>query len=105
VPERVVIVAILVAQRQGAEPLGKQLGQPVVAVARVTPVGEGFRQRARQAEAAINLAQQQRAAVAGEVAAGKISDDLAGAEVLKEQRLMVTVCLRNGGAGCFHKAQ
>jgi hypothetical protein len=24
---------------------------------------------------------------------------------LKKQRLVVTVCLRNGGTGCFHRAQ
>jgi hypothetical protein len=41
VPERVVIVAILVAQRQGAEPLGEQLGQPVIVLARVAPVSIG----------------------------------------------------------------
>jgi hypothetical protein len=99
------IVAILVAQRLGAEPLGEQFAQPVIAVARVAPIGEGCRQRARQPQAAIHLAQQQRAPVAGEVAAGKIGDDLARTQVLKEQRLVVTVCLRNGGAGCFHRAQ
>ena len=105
VPERVVIVAILVAQRQGAEPLGEQFGQPVIAVARVAPVGEGLRQQAGHAQAVIDLAQEQRAAVAGKVAAGKIGDDLAVAEGLKEERLVVTVCPRNGGAGCFHGAQ
>ena len=105
VPERVVIVEVLVAQRQAAEPLGEQVFERVVAVARVAPVGEGLDQRARHAQTAIHLAHQQRAAIAGEIAAGKIRDHLAGAEVLKEERLVVTVCWRKGGAGCFHKAQ
>jgi hypothetical protein len=77
VPERVVIVEILVAQRQAAEPLAQQLGKRVIAVARVAPVREGLGQRARQAQAAIHLAQQQRASVTGEIAARKIGDDLA----------------------------
>jgi len=105
VPERVVSVEILVAQREAAEPLGEQLGERVIAVARVAPVGEGLGQRAGQSQAAIQLAQEQRAAVAGEIAAGEIGDALAGPEVLKKQRLVVTVCLRNGGTGCFHRAQ
>ena len=62
-------------------------------------------QRARHAQTAIHLAHQQRAAIAGETAAGKIGGDLAVAEVLKEERLVVTVCGRKGGAGCGHKAQ
>jgi len=99
-----VIVASLVAQRLGAEPLGEQLGERVIAVARVAPVGEGFRQRARQAEAAINLSQEQCAAVAGVVAAGKIGAHRAGAELFKEQRLGVTVCFGRRGAGSFHGA-
>ena len=105
VPERVVIVEVVGAQRQTVEPLGEQVFERVIAIARVAPVGERLGQRAGQSPAAIQLAQEQRAAVAGEVAAGKIGDDLAGAEVLKKQRLVVTVCSRNGGAGCFHGAQ
>lgn len=52
--------------------------QPVIALARVAGIGESFRQCARKAEAVIHLTQQQRPAVAGEVAAGKIGADLAG---------------------------
>ena len=87
------------------EALREQLGKRVITVARVAPIRERLRQRARQSQTVIYLAQEQGAAVAGEIAAGKISDDLAGAEVLKEQRLVITVCLRNGGAGMFHGAQ
>ena len=104
-PERVVIVEILVAQRQTVEALREPLGKRGITVARVAPIRERLRQRARQSQTVIYLAQEQGAAVAGEIAAGKISDDLAGAEVLKEQRLVITVCLRNGGAGWFHGAQ
>jgi hypothetical protein len=98
-PERVVIVEILVARRLAAEPLGEPLGGRGLAGARVAPVGEGWRQRARQPQALIPLAQPPRAAVARKAAAGKIGDDLAGAGVLKEQRWVVTVGLRKGGGG------
>ena len=46
----------------------------------------------------IDLTEQEHAGVGGEVATGKIGDDLAGTEVLKEQRLLGTVCGRSGGA-------
>jgi len=45
----------------------------------------------------IDLAQQQHAAVTGEVAGGKVGDDLAGTQVGKEQRLVGTDCRRSGG--------
>ena len=45
----------------------------------------------------IDLTEQKCAAVAGKVAAGKIGGDLAGTEVLKEQRLPGTVWGRSGG--------
>jgi len=69
---------------------------------RIVPVGEGLGERAGQSQAAIKLAQEQRA-VAGTIAAGAIGDGLADAPVLKEQRLVVTVCPRPDGAGCFHR--
>jgi hypothetical protein len=45
----------------------------------------------------VELAQQQRAGVAGKLAAGEIGDDLARTEVLKEQRWVATICGRSGG--------
>jgi hypothetical protein len=45
----------------------------------------------------IDLAEQQHAAVAGEIGGGELGDDLAGTEVLKEQPLVVTVCGARGG--------
>ena len=42
---------------------------------------------AAQAQAAVDLAQEQRASVAGEVAAAEVGDDAAGAQIAKEQRL------------------
>ncbi len=99
------VVEVLVAQGQALDPLGEQVFERVIGVAGIAPVGEGLGERARQAQPAIQLAQEQRATVAGEATAGKISDDLARAEVLKEERLVVTVCRRSSGGGCFHWAQ
>ena len=45
----------------------------------------------------IDLAEPQRRVVAGEIAGGKVGDDLAGTQVRKEQRLLRTVCRRRGG--------
>ena len=99
------IVGFLVAQRQTVASLREHFGERVSTVARVAPIRESVCQRARQSQAVIHLAQEQGAAVAGEMAAGKTGDDRAGAELLKEQRLVVTVCLRKGGAGCFQGVQ
>jgi len=79
-----VIVEVVVAQRQTVEALGQQLFERVIAVTRVAPVGEGLGQRARHSQPAIQLAQEQRLAVAGEVATGKIGHDLARTQVCKE---------------------
>ena len=87
-----VIVEVLVPQRQPVEPLRQQFLKPVIHKAGVAPIVETPGQRAGEAQAMIGLAQQQRAAVGGKGAAGKISRDLARTEVLKEQRRVVTVC-------------
>jgi len=94
-----VVIEILVAQRQPVEPLGQKLGQRMIDKAGVARVAETGGQRAGQTQAVIDLAQQEHAAVTGEVAGGKVGDDLAGTQVGKEQRLLVTDCGRSGGGG------
>jgi hypothetical protein len=64
---------------------------------RIALIVEADGQGAGEAEAMVGLAQQQRAAVGGERAAGEIGHDLAATQVLKEQRLVVTVCQRRSG--------
>jgi hypothetical protein len=51
------------------------------------------------------LAQEQRAAITGEVAAGEIGHDLAAAKVSKEQRLSRTDCRARGGSAGRHNSQ
>ena len=66
--------------------------ESVIHKAGVALVVKTIGQCQRETQAVIGLAQQQRAAVGGEGAAGEIGHDLARTEVLKEQRLVVTVC-------------
>ena len=94
-----VVIELLITQRQPVEPLGQQLREPMIDEAGGARGVETGGQRAGQAQAVIDLAEQEHAGGGGEVAPGKIGDDLAGAEVLKEQRLPGTVCGRGGGAG------
>jgi hypothetical protein len=73
--------------------------------ARVTVIVETFGQGAGQTQALIHLPEQQHAPVGGERPPGKIGHDLAAAQVLKKQRLVVTVCRRSSGVVRFHLAQ
>ena len=87
-----VIIEVFVTQRLAVDALSQQLLELVIHKAGIALVVETLGQRAREAQAVIGLTQEQRAAVGGEHAAGKIGHDLAATEVLKEQRLVVTVC-------------
>jgi hypothetical protein len=78
----------------------QQFGQLMIHKTRIAVIGETVGQRAGQPQALIHLPEQQHAAVGGERAAGKIGHDLAVAEVLKEQRLVITVC--RGSSGGVH---
>jgi hypothetical protein len=66
-------------------------------------VVEAGGQRAGQTQAVIDRAEEERAAVAGERAAGAFNDDFAGAEVGKEERFGITVC--HAGTGSQSRAQ
>ena len=77
------VVQILVAQRQRAEPLRHQLAHPVFDKTRVALVDEATRHSARETGRAVHLAQKHRATVAAEVTAAEIGHDLARTQVLK----------------------
>ena len=57
----VVVVEILVSQRQAEDALAQKRLQPVLDQARIAPVGEASREPADQPKAMIHLPQQQRA--------------------------------------------
>jgi hypothetical protein len=93
----------MISSRQ--KPLGQQIGHGMFDKAGMALIAETSRQPGGQAQGEIDLAEQQHPAVAGESAAGKIGDHFSGTEVLKEQRLIPTVCRRRSGGGWFHLAQ
>jgi len=101
----VVIVEVFVTQGQPLKALREQFFQLVIDKARVSLIVEALGQRAHDAQAAVDLAQQQRAAVGGERAAREIGHDFSGTQVLKEQRLVVTVCRQSSGGWRFHLAE
>ena len=73
--------------------------QRVIHKADVAAVLEAARQRAGQAQAVIDLAEQEHPAVTGEIAGGKLDDDPARPQVGKEQRLIRTDCRRSESGG------
>lgn len=93
-----VVIEIIVTQRLAVKPLGQQLRQGVIDLAGGARVVEAAGQRAGQAQPVIDLAEQEHAAIAGEIPGREIHHDPAGAEVGKEQRLVATVCRGRGGA-------
>ena len=101
-PQLFMIVEVFIAQGHGVETLSNQLLQPVIHKAGVPPIVKTVRQRHAQPQVAIHLARQQRAAVAGEGAPGKIGHHLAPIQVLKQHRLPITVCPRRSGQKFVH---
>ena len=95
-----VIVEILVAQRQAIDALREQLRDRVIDKPSVPLVRKTARQRARQAQTGVDLLQQQRAAIAGQRAPGKIGHHFPATEVLKLERSLLTLCRRPGVDAC-----
>jgi hypothetical protein len=79
-PQVVVVVEALVAQRQGVNPLGDQVGDGVLDEVRVAMVGETGGELMDDAGELLGLSEQERAAVGGDGAAVEIGEDLAGTE-------------------------
>jgi hypothetical protein len=64
-------------------------------------IPEACSQSAADSQPGVYLLQEQGASVAGEEASGEIGDNLAGAEVLKKHRGILTLCLAGVGSCCF----
>ena len=88
----VVVVQVLVAQRQTVHPLRDQRSNVVLHAVRVAVVREALRQAVQKPQANVGLAQQQSAAVRGDPAAVEPSDHLASAEGVKSQLPECTLC-------------
>jgi hypothetical protein len=74
-----VVVEVLVAQRQGDDPLGDEGLLVVDDQGRVAGVGDGLIEGPEQPGLLADLAEEQRAGIAGEPAAEEVGDDGLGA--------------------------
>ena len=92
--QRVMVIEVLVAERQGEDALAQHDGEIVLNEALIAPVGKAVGELRAEALGAIRLAQQQAATAAGEVAARKISLHTAASKALKVASLLITLCCR-----------
>jgi len=90
--EVVVVVEVLVPLRQGVDPLGDELLDGVLDEPGVLVVGEAGGELADDSGESLGLAEQQGAAVGGDVAAVEIGEDMAGPEHGKVEVGCVTLC-------------
>ena len=88
------IIKVFVAQGRSEEALAQYLLHQMVHPERVALVVKAVRQFRTQPEVGIDLAQQQRAGIAGESAAGEIGLHFAGSQVIEKKGLI----------GCEHVA-
>ena len=97
--ELFVVVEVFIAQREPEHPLADHDGQRMLDEAPVAGVAEAAGELVAETEAAVGLAQQQRAAVAREVSAAEIRLHPARTQGLKSESLLVTLCHRPFGGG------
>ncbi len=104
-PQVIVIVEVFIAQSQPVDPLSQHLLHGMVNIYLLTVVLKALRQGQGQSQVRIDLTQQQRTPITGEGATGKIGHDFTRTQVLKKERLFLTVCLRRSGDWRFHLAE
>ena len=99
----VVIIDVFVSQRDGEDALAQHHGEIMLDEALIARIGEATGKFLAEPLRAIHLAQQQRAAITGEVATGEIRLDAPAAELVKIEALLVTPCrrLHRVHARCF----
>jgi hypothetical protein len=90
--EVVVVVEILVSQCRGVDPLSDQLPDGVLDEVGVAVIGEAGGELSDDAGQLLGLAEQQGAAVGGDVAAVEVGEDFSGAEHGKVEVGCVTLC-------------
>ena len=93
----VVVVEVFVAEGESQHTLAHHDGQRVLDEATLAGVAEATGEFVAEAEVAVGLAQQQHAAVAGEVAAAEIRLDATRTKGLKSESLLATLCHRSFG--------
>ena len=93
------VVEVLVAQGQAVDALGDEMLDGVLDEVGVAMVGEAGGELADDAGELLGLAEQQGAAVGGDVAAVEVGEDLAGAEHGKVEVGRVTLCSHRAALG------
>jgi hypothetical protein len=90
-PQRPVVVEILIPLRDPVDTLPQQVDLPVRDVEGIARVGQRGVQSLEQTEPAVRLAQQEDSAIAGDVAALKVGLDFAAIEAWKSEFFLRTV--------------
>jgi len=96
-PQLRVIIEIFVSQRQGLDALGEQFLHSMLDQVRIATILEALGKRATEPQAAVDLAQEQRAGVAAQLSSAKIGDHFSRPKVLKKHRSGETLCLTGVG--------
>ena len=99
-PQPVVVVEILVAQRESPDPLPEQFRNRVLHQVLGSQITKAPRQPIDQPEATVELAQKERPAIATEISTSKIGSHLSASEALKLENLLGTLFLGGVPHGC-----
>ena len=99
----VVIVEVLIAQCQAEDALPHQRRDPMLDIAGVTPIDEAVSEPAHQPKAAIDLAQQQRTGVRGDVPAIEPGYHRTPRNRFKFEPLRRTLCRHRGAPRIVEK--
>jgi hypothetical protein len=91
VPQRIVVIEILVAQREAVDALTQQIDLLMGDQIRMARIGQRRIQRAGQPEASIGLAQKHHATVAGDLPALETRLDFAPIEAWKNKQFVITL--------------
>jgi hypothetical protein len=94
--ELVVVVQILIPQRNADNPLHHQRLERMLGVGRIAAVLEAGRQATGQAQHPVRGPQQQRTGVAGDGTASKGCNDRTPVSTCKIEQLRVTLCRHRG---------
>jgi len=97
--QSVMVIEILVAERDGIQALPQQVANAVGTAAAPPAIHQPARHCLAQADALIDLAQQQHTGVAGDLTPGEIGLHTATGNGWKIQRILVAFC--HGGSSCY----
>ena len=102
--ELVVIIEVLIAQRQAEDALPDQCVDLMLDIARIAPIDEAGGKAADQSEALVDLSQQQRSCVRGDVAAIETSHNRTPLDRFKFEQFRRTLCLHRGAPWIVEKS-